>query len=362
MPDGSPILTLREATFAGPIPLGTAWLLAECMELRGKQEMWERHKPEVLIALREQAVVQSVESSNRIEGVTVEADRLRPLVLGKSRPRDKSEEELAGYRRGLDWIFAGRERTRSTPRGAAVTAGMIQHLHELAFGMGEGVHDAGRWKSRDNEIIEVQPGGRRRVRFVPTSAEQTPAAVSALCAAYEGMGVDGRVPALLVIGTMMFDLLCIHPFRDGNGRVSRLLTTMLLERHGFIVARFVSLEKLVEESRGEYYEVLERCSRGWAEGTNEIVPWWNFFLGIVRRGYAELEEKVERSGNRGTKADLVRAAVLRREGRFTLKDVGEQVPGCSGALVRKVLQVLKGEGKVRLEGRGRGAWWEVVDR
>ena len=234
------------------IPIGTGWLLGACMEARGKQDLWIRQKPEVLEVLREQAIIQSVESSNRIEGVTVAANRLRPLVIGRARPRDRSEEELAGYRAALDWIFS-----RRSP--VAITPDVIRRLHALAQGGSSG--DSGEWKKRDNEIIEILPGGEHRVRFVTVSAKKTPAAIEMLCRRYRTAADEGCIPPLLIVATFVFDLLCIHPFRDGNGRVSRLTTSLLLQSHGFQVPRYMSLERLVEESKEEYYRVLKLCSR-----------------------------------------------------------------------------------------------------
>lgn len=198
-----------------PISPSTSWLLGECMQARGMQEMWMRQRPEVLEVLREQAVIQSAESSNRIEGVTIAADRLRPVVLGKTRPLDRPEEELYGYRKALDWIFT---RKRPVPLSAEV----ICKLHALAQGGMSG--DAGQYKTRNNEIIEILPSGERKVRFVPTSAGDAPPAVEAMCEAYLGIRDKKQIPVLLLIAACVFDLLCIHLFRDGNGRVSRLLT------------------------------------------------------------------------------------------------------------------------------------------
>ena len=220
------------------IPVGTGWLLGSCMEARGKQDLWTMQKPELLEALREQAIVQSVESSNRIEGVTIPADRLRPVVLDRTKPRDRPEEELAGYRRALDWIFSRQRRVTITPA-------VIRRLHAFAQGGSSG--DAGEWKKRGNEIIEMLPGGERKVRFVPVSAKETPQAVEQLCRSYRASCEEEHVPPLLLVATFVFDLLCIHPFRDGNGRVPRLTTTLLLQWHGFQVARYVSLERLIEE-------------------------------------------------------------------------------------------------------------------
>lgn len=334
------------------IPLETGWLLSACTEARGKQDLWMQQKPEVLEALCEQAIVQSVESSNRIEGVTVAPERLRPVVLGSARPRDRSEEELAGYRQALDWVF-----TRKHP--VAVEPRVILHLHALAQGGTSG--DAGKWKSKDNEIIEMLPGGERRVRFTPTSAKETPKAVAELCRNYREACEEERLPPLIAVATFVFDLLCIHPFRDGNGRVSRLATLLLLLQHDFRVGRYLSLERLVEDSKESYYRVLAGCSTGWHEGKNDIIPWWNYFLGILRRAYQEFERQVELAEPRPGKGELVRQAVLAQVGPFTLAELRARVPAASQQLVKKVLAQMKKADQVRLAGRGRGARWEVRD-
>jgi Fic family protein len=321
------------------------------MEARGKQDLWIRQKPEVLDVLRELAIIQSVESSNRIEGVTVPADRLRPLVIGRAKPRDRSEEEVAGYRAALNWIF-------SRKRGVPIAPDVLKRLHTLAQGGSSG--DGGEWKKRDNEIIEVLPNGERSVRFVPTSAKDTPKAVEILCRNYRAACDEDRVPPLLIVATFVFDLLCIHPFRDGNGRVSRLTTSLLLQSHGFEVARYISLERLVEESKEEYYRVLKLCSQRWHEGQNEMVPWWNYYLGLLRNAYKEFQRQVESVEARPAKSDLVRQTVLAQVDQFTLADVAALLPAASPQLVKKVLAGMKKAGKVRLTGRGRGARWEVI--
>jgi Fic family protein len=163
----------------------------------------------------------------------------------------------------------------------------------------------------------------------------------------------------MLVATFVFDFLCIHPFRDGNGRVSRLLTTLLLEQHDYVVGRFVSLERLVEGSKEDYYRVLGECSRRWAEGRNEIAPWWNYFLTIIRRGYSEFAEKIERASCHGAKTELARHAALGQVGPFTLGDLSGQVPSASPQLLKKVLAALKKEGRVQLTGRGRSARWQV---
>jgi len=349
------MLTLDRGRLAGlAIPIGTGWLLGACMEARGKQDLWLRQKPEVLEVLREQAIIQSVESSNRIEGVTVAANRLRPLVIGRVRPRDRSEEELAGYRAALDWIFSRKNQI-------AITPDVIRRLHALAQARSSG--DAGEWKKRDYQIIEILPDGERSVRFVPVSAKKTPAAMEILCRKYReasDISSDEYIPPLLIVATFVFDLLCIHPFRDGNGRVSRLAASLLLQLHGFQVPRYMSLERLVEESKEEYYRVVNLCSQGWHEGKYEIIPWWNYFLGILRSAYKEFERQVESVEARPAKSGLVRQIVLAQIETFTLAGLAAQLPAPSTQLIKKVLAEMKQAGRVRLVGRGRGARWQII--
>ncbi len=331
-------------------PMPTAWLMGACMEAKGKQELWTMQKPEILEALREQAIIQSVESSNRIEGVTVSPDRLRPILLGKSKPRDRSEEELVGYRKALNWIYSRKNPPSMAPE-------VIVRLHGTCQGGFSG--DAGEWKKRDNEIIEYDERGEPFVRFKPTSARATPKTMDRLCVVYRDFCGQDRMPPLLAAATFVFDFLCVHPFRDGNGRVSRLLTTLLLQEHGYEVGRYISLERLVEESKEDYYEVLQRCSAGWHEGTNEIAPWWNYLLGILKTAYREFAERVEQFGEVG-KADLVRAAVLRQDGSFAVSDIEALCPSVSVPYIRKVLRQMRDEKKVVVEGYGRGAKWKVI--
>ena len=326
-------------------------MLAECMEARGKQDLWTSRKPEVLAALREQAIVQSVESSNRIEGVTVEAERLRPVVLHGMRPRTRPEEELAGYRRALQWIFTRKAPIEPSPR-------LVLHLHATAQGGQTG--DAGKWKARDNEKIEFDKAGQRRTRFVPVKAKHAPGAVDALCRAYPGIRSDDGIPGLFAVASFVLDFLCIHPFRDGNGRISRLLTTALLQAEGFEVGRYVSLERIVEGSKEEYYGVLESCSRGWHEGRNEIVPWWNYFLGMLRKAYVEFGDTVEKAPQRGGKAGMVRSAVLSQTASFTLAELVHGLPSVSPPMIKNVLGKMKREGTLKTRGHGRSAVWEFA--
>jgi len=267
------------------LPLGTVWLLESLAESKGRQGLFEVQSPRLLEGLRRTTLVESVESSNRIEGVTVERERLEPLVLGTSKPRDRSEEEIVGYRRALAWIHEEFEEIRIEPA-------TLKRLHALAQGGTSG--DAGEWKRRQNEIVETHADGRRRVRFWPVEPNAVPEAVEELCLSYRHAIDQLKVTPLLAIACLVFDFLSIHPFRDGNGRVSRLLTLLALYEHGHTVGRYVSLERIVESTKESYYEVLFESSQGWHEGEHDVLPFFNYFLSTLRMAYREIEE---RAGN-----------------------------------------------------------------
>jgi Fic family protein len=263
------------------LPLFSISLLTDIAEAKGRQDLYAQRPPETLTALRENALVQSVESSNRIEGVTVASDRLRPLVLENARPRDRSEEEIQGYRRALELIHSRQA------QDLAITPDLLQRLHAL---IQEGSSDAGQWKRVDNEIIELREGAPPLVRFRPVGVAETPAAVEELCLLYRHAVNQSLAPPLVAVAALVLDFLCIHPFRDGNGRISRLLTLLALYQHGYEVGRYVSLERIVEESQADYYEALRANSQEWHEGRHDLLPWLNYFLATLKRAYRELEK------------------------------------------------------------------------
>lgn len=332
------------------LPMGTIGLLGECMEAKGRQQLWEQRKPESLKALRDQAMIQSAESSNRIEGVEVSVDRLKPLVLGRTKPRSRSEEEIRGYRRALEIIHSKHQTLEMNPK-------IITHLHKLAQ---EGAGDAGLWKTKNNEIIEFDHFGQRSVRFVPLSAKDKVSAMENLCESYNNEMKSSQLPTLIISSLFILDFLCIHPFRDGNGRVSRLLSLLSLYQSGFNVGKYVSLERIVEENKESYYEALKISSEGWHHQKHDSLPWINFCLSILRQAYKEMTENVERSSRLiSGKGELVEAAVLRQIGSFSLREIQQCCPNVSTQMIKKILNDFKKEKKVILAGRGRGARWRV---
>jgi len=324
-------------------------------EYRGMQELFARQRPEVFEALKTVAQVESSESSNRLEGIQAPKARIEELVLRDATPKNRSEQEIAGYRDALNLVHeSGKEMPFSV--------NVIRQLHELIHG--HLPQPGGRWKPTDNEIVERGPDGEvQRVRFVPVSAVATPGYMDHLVASYQTALAEGRLDSLVVIPAAILDFLCVHPFLDGNGRVGRLLTLQLLYQAGYEVGRFISLERVIEESHNSYYETLETSSQNWHEGQQDPLPWLRYFWGVLLKAYAEFEERVGTIGQgRGSKTEQVRAAVGRRVEPFSISQLRRDTPGVSKEMVRHVLRQMRDEGLLVAEGKGRGARWRKKNR
>jgi len=319
-------------------------------EYRGRQELFRRQSPEVLETLKRVAMVQSVESSNRIEGVTVAANRLEPLILKQTTPRDRSESEVAGYRDALAEIHAKADRMRLSPE-------LILDLHRRMYARTE--EKGGVWKRKDNAVLEVLPDGRQVARFRPVSHVVAAEFVEKLCVFYHRAAEQRRVEPLLLIPAFVLDFECIHPFWDGNGRVGRLLTLLLLYQHGYEVGRYISLERLVEETKESYYEALLKSSQNWHEARHDLRPWWDYFLGTLLAAYKEFEERLGAvTSARGAKREMVAQTVSRLPVRFRFGELQRACPGISYPTLKRALSDLKRRGVVRCLGKGRDAEWE----
>ena len=239
----------------------------------------------------------------------------------------------------------------------AFSTNVVLQLHSMLFRYLPS--EGGVWKATDNEIVERDGQGRiTRVRLTPVAAVGTPGAMHALTSAYDAAQREGRVDPLILVPLVILDFLCIHPFRDGNGRMARLLTLLLLYRFRYRVGRYISLERVIEESKETYYEALERSSEGWHEGRHDTRPWLDYFWGVLVRAYREFEERVGTLAmGRGSKTQQVREAVGRRVGPFAISDLETDCPGVSRDMVRVVLRQLRDEGAITLQGKGRGARW-----
>lgn len=327
-----------------------ATALKKIGEFQGKQALFARQTPEILESMRRVARIESTESSNRIEGVTAPRARVEAIVQDETRPQDRSEQEIAGYRDSLEMIH-------ESAQYMAMSVPTVRQLHSMMYRyMAE---DGGDWKRVDNKIVETDPDGNiTRIRFEPTSAAETPDAMETFVKNYDLAIQHGDLEPLIVIPLAILDFLCVHPFKDGNGRMSRLLTLLLLYHHDYQVGRYISLERIVEESKESYYEALRRSSQGWHESQHDPEPWINYFWGILIRAYGEFEERVGEIRTRKlSKTEQIRMAVDRRVGPFAISDVERELPHISRDMIKLVLRDLKDEGLITLQGKGRGARW-----
>lgn len=331
------------------IPLEFAGTLRVLGEYRGKQELFARQTPQILETLKQVAIIQSTESSNRIEGVVVASDRLKILLEKKTVPKNRPEAEVVGYRDVLATIHTSFNRFQITPA-------TILKIHRDLFRQ-TGL-PSGEWKKRDNTIEERLSDGRWITRFMPVSARETPHYIEELCARFERLWDERRIDTLLLIHAFVLDFLCIHPFMDGNGRVSRLLTVLLLHKAGYDVGRYISLERLIEQSKETYYEVLQEASAGWHEGRHRILPWWQYSLGGLIAAYKEFEARVGTVRFvRGAKTASVQEAVNNMTDLFSVGELARACPNVSRPMIRVILEALRDKGKLEVVGTGRGAVW-----
>jgi Fic family protein len=343
------VRTLRQfATGIEAIPIATSWYLADLGEARGKQELFTKQSPQTLKALREHALIESAVSSNRIEGVVADQARVGTIVFGHNQLRDRAEEEIRGYRDALKQIH---ERGAQLP----ITEDTIRELHGF---IRVGIEDAGQYKEKDSNIIEKLPDGRQRVRFETVPANETSKQMHELFSLWKDCVEERRIHPLILLAGMNLDFLCIHPFRDGNGRVSRLLLLLQCYHFGFEVGRYVSLERVIEENKDRYYETLEQSSQHWHQGTHDPWPYVNYILFILKSASQEFEERVGQLGSpKGAKAEMVRGAIRAQLGEFRLTDIERACPGVGREWIRKLLVDLRGSGEVICRGKGPAARW-----
>lgn len=322
-------------------------------EHKGREGLFRKVSPQVLEALRKVAIVESTESSNRIEGIVASRERIEQLVEGTTEPQNRSEQEIAGYREVLSTIHSSHDGIRLTP---SVVLQLHRDLYQYL------PQDGGRWKSVDNEITETRPDGSTFVRFRPTPAFETSGAMDELHRRFDRERAEGRVEPLLLVASYVLDFLCIHPFLDGNGRMARLLSLLLLYQEGYGVGRYISLERVVERQRDGYYAALLASSQNWHEGEHDPLPWWSYFLGVISLGsYRELETRTDKvTSAPGAKANMVESTVGRLPDRFQVSDVERGCPGVSRSTIRRVLRQLRDENKIRLVKGGREAEWQKI--
>lgn len=322
-------------------------------EHKGRQELLRLNAPEKLENLRQVAMIQSVESSNRIEGVTAPKERLADLVLKKTTPQNRSEGEIAGYRDVLATIH-------SSAADIAFTDSIVLQLHRDLMRYGTGA--AGKWKSTQNEIEETRADGTRFTRFQPTPPHQTPEAMRGLHEEFRFAIKEGKHEPLILIALYVLDFLCIHPFLDGNGRMSRLLSVLALYHQSYEVGRYISLERIIEQTKESYYDTLFVASQGWHESQHNASPWVHYWMGTVLAAYREMESRVGKlSTGHGSKTDIVVTAIDRMMGSFSISELQTACPSVSKDWVKAVVEQLKRDGRLVVEGKGRGARWRKVE-
>ena len=342
-------MTLRQLAAEPPtLPTRTTWYLTDLAEARGKQELFTRQSPQKLKVLREHALIESAISSNRIEGIEVDKSRVGTLIFGKPSLRDRDEEEVRGYRDALKIIHESGARL-------PISEATIKKLHKLCRGE---IWDAGQYKEKDVDIIQTYSDGRSRVRFKTVPAKQTPKTMAEMIDLWQRGVREKWVHPLILAAALNLDFLCIHPFRDGNGRVSRLLFLLACYHCGIEAGRYISLERLIEQNKERYYEVLEQSSQRWHECKHDPWPTMNFLLFILTQACKEFEERIGRlKSPRGEKTEAVLGAIDRQISTFRVADLQADCPGVGLDLIRQILARLQKEKKVKALGTGRGAKW-----
>lgn len=335
------------------LSLEDAQTLKRLGEYKGKQDLYKEQTPQILKTLKQTSIIESSESSNRLEGILASRDKIEALVSKKTTPQNRSEQEIAGYRDALDLIH---ESATHMP----FSTNVILQIHSVIYRYLPS--EGGKWKSIDNDIIERSEDGKEvKIRFKPVPAFKTKQAMEELAELYKQAIEINQHEPLVVIPLAILDFLCIHPFLDGNGRTARLLTLMLLYQFGYEVGRFISLERITEESKTTYYESLQASSKNWHEDKHDILPWLRYFHGIILKAYKEFEQRVGNiDSGKGSKTDYVISTIERKFSPFTISDLERDCPGVSRDMIRLVLRDLKKSGTILLQGKGRGAKWIYV--
>lgn len=320
-------------------------LIAAIYKEAGKQEMYLKQRPEELEKLVEIAKVQSTEASNAIEGIVTTSTRIRQLVEEKTAPRNRDEQEIAGYRDALNIIH---ENFDAIP----ITRNYILQLHKVLYSHMNNPM-AGQTKSVQNYISATDPDGHTETLFMPLAPFETPEALDRICDEYNRVIGNMEAEPLIVIPIFIHDFLCIHPFNDGNGRMSRLLTTLLLYRNGFYVGKYISLEAKIAKNKDLYYAALRQAQEGWHEGTEDAVPFIKYLLGIILSAYRDFEDRFSLVEQKKPALETVRQATLNKIGRFSKQDIRELCPALSVSSIEGALRKLVASGELKREGNGK---------
>lgn len=321
-------------------------LIASIYRYKGKQELYLKQKPEKLNKLIEIAKIQSTEASNEIEGIVTTSVRLKKLVEEKITPKNRNEQEIAGYRDVLNIIH---ENFDVIP----ISKNYILQMHEIMYShMNNPI--AGQTKNVQNYISTNYPDGHTKILFTPLSPFETTEALDNICNEYNKVIGNLELEPLIAIPIFIHDFLCIHPFNDGNGRMSRLLTTLLLYRSGFYVGKYISLEALIAKNKQAYYESLREAEENWHEENEDVLPFLKYILGTILAAYKAFEDRFSIVEEKLPVVELVRKAISQKLGRFTKQDIRELCPSISVSSIEGALRKLIAEGEIKREGIGRG--------
>ncbi len=321
-------------------------MLSSLHEFRGKQELYIEAESDILTALLNIAKIQSTKASNKIEGIYTSDERLEALVMEKAEPQNRSEEEIAGYREVLATVHDSYEYISIRPNN-------ILQLHRDLYSFSSS-DTGGRFKNTDNVIAESDKVGKQRVRFAPVPAFQTAEAMEALCSEFNSAIDRSEYDPLLLIPMFILDFLCIHPFNDGNGRMSRLLTLLLLYRSGYIVGKYISMEMLIEKTKETYYEALQNSSIGWHDNTSDYTSFVRYYLGVVLKGYNDFQDRVEHLKYRKiSKTERVKAVFEKKLGIIKKSDIATLCPDISETTIERSLKELLESGYIEKVGKGR---------
>lgn len=315
----------------------------------GKQEQYLKQRPKELERLVEIAKIQSTEASNAIEGIVTTSTRIKQLVEEKTTPRNREEQEIAGYRDVLSIIH---ESFDAIP----ITRNYILHLHKIMYSHMNNPM-AGQTKSVQNYISATYPDGHQEILFTPLAPYETPTALDRICEEFNRVVGNYEVEPLLAIPIFIHDFLCIHPFNDGNGRMSRLLTTLLLYRNGFYVGKYISLEAKISHTKESYYQALQCSQEGWHEGTEDILPFIKYFLGIVIAAYRDFEDRFSLVEDKLSALEMVQKAIDYKIGKFTKQDIRELCPSLSVSAIEGALRKLVASSDIKREGIGRSTFY-----
>ena len=320
--------------------------LSQIHEYKGRQNPMIEAKRDILVDLVDIAKIQSTDASNRIEGIVTTEDRLKKIVREKTMPKSHSEKEIAGYRDVLSSVHENYEYILPRP-------GHILQLHRDLYRFTV-KSNSGNYKIADNVIAEEYEDGTKTVRFEPVPAWETPDAMNRLCDAFNEAINGQEADPLILIPMFVLDFLCIHPFSDGNGRMSRLLTLLLLYRAGYFVGKYISIEKLISDTKETYYEVLQESSHGWHDGENDYAPFVSYMLGVILEAYREFDSRVELLAAKGvSKPDRVREVIKSHLGKITKNEIMEKCPDISQVTVQRALGELIKSGEILKIGGGR---------